>query len=274
MRKNKLVYVLGFAPLLLGADPNIEQNESALAVTTALPKCGPNEYLSYQANGLVCRSFETGSVKVPDCSSAGQLLTYKSGGEFADFACVDKGSLSLSMGDITTINNLTQLSVQINNNITNIQANPPAAAAVFVGTTTAATTGRMSSGGQVGIAAGAALCDAQYKGARMCSVYDMFRSAATGVITQATTLPATGAWVYMEAWQIRPGFTNVAPQEPTAGLWENCAGYIYGTGDRGWTGTLVRFETTTLNTTDKVLKFFSGSADAACSLNRPIACCK
>ena len=258
---------LAFAPLLAACG---QENSGGGGGFVTVPSCGQNgQVLSTDSSGqLICKDLPTGTVTVPNCDPDLKALTSDGKSLF----CADRNTVDANTSSALIKLQQLEKDVTTYNNIINMLGTGSSARARYVGSTTAMTTGRITSGAQVGVAAATAMCDTQYKGARMCDVYDMYYSAATGAITQATQLPATGSWVYMEAWKQPP--TSNTSQEPLAGITENCAGYIYGTGDRGWVGTLVKWETTTLNANDKSLKFYTGSADAACSLNRPVACCK
>lgn len=233
------------------------------------PDCADGELISVGADKtLGCVPAPAGKLSPPSCL-VDQVLTAEGG----QLKCVAKGKGGTDSTIAARIDAVNSQLMQINNTVNNLKAGS-GGRAKFLGVTNAMTNGRISSGGQIGLGGAAAFCKAEYATAtspHMCSVYEMYEAVATGQITQATALPNVGAWVYAEAWN-KPQ-TNAASQEPNAGMNENCASYIYGTGDRGWVGTLVRWEVSTLNNTDKTLKFFTGSAAAACSLNRQVACC-
>ena len=105
----------------------------------------------------------------------------------------------------------------------------------------------------------------------MCTVYDMYHSVATGVITQGTNV--TRGWVFMASWQ------NAIGTDPLAGQGDNCGGYTYPTSDRKWNGTQVAWDFTldvnNNKTTIKALKFFmgGGNTQAGCNATAPIVCC-
>lgn len=262
MRKTKFAIVLAFAPVLLGAD-NYGSDNSALMVST-LPKCGQTEYLQYAGGSLVCAQVGGGAVSLPDCT--GKLLTYLQNGEITSYNCTDKGQVSLSSTDITTINQLDTIITQIGTTLNNIKMNPRASAAVYVGSSTATTKGRITQAGlSVGAESAAKICSDQYgMGARMCTVYDMFVSQATGKITAATVVPPS--WVHQASWN-EP---VAGPSNAGEGVSDNCASFIYDTADQKWQGMTVTWGTTALNGNDKALKF----ANTACSVPQAIACCK
>jgi hypothetical protein len=135
--------------------------------------------------------------------------------------------------------------------------------------TATTTNGKITSGAALGVAAAATLCqqvEACGAGARMCSVYDMYQSVATGAVTAAQNIPK--AWVYMASWQ----FSGAGGADQYAGLSDNCGSFTYPTGDRKWYGTAVTWANDTAG--DKTLQFFAGPNGAACSSVLPIACCK
>jgi hypothetical protein len=269
MRKLKFAYLLAFAPFLMGSS-DTASDISGLVVNT-LPICAENEYLTYNASGLACTTITAGGLPVPDCKKDDQLLTYTMTGEIGLFSCTPKGAESLSASDITTINTKYQELVNLETQIKNLENGMRSPAAKFCGLTSGTTSGRILNGTAVGIYAAAQLCaqvDTCGTGARMCSVYDMYHSAATGTLTQAQTV--NKSWVYMAAWQ---NFTAGA-NEPTAGLNDNCGSYTYGTGDLAWRGTGVGWAPR--NNGEKVLKFFTSNqaGGTLCSEVLPIACCK
>jgi hypothetical protein len=275
MRKTKFAYVLAFAPVLMGAGyyaaDEIGSTDNAL-IAMSLPKCDADQFLSYSAGGLTCTAISGGTVSVPECNSAGQLLTFTSSGEFAKFSCTDKGQTALSSTDITTVNNLYQKLVMLGTTLTTIEKTPRASAAVYVGNTQVTTPGRIDAGGtDIGIAGAVKLCTNQYgAGAHMCTIYDIYTSITSGTIVSGTDIPK--AWVYQASWN-NPAGAAGATKEPTAGLNENCAGYTYKTGDQSWVGTAFSYAKVTYNN-NYAPKFYSGSADAACSAVLPVACCK
>jgi hypothetical protein len=270
MRKLKLAYLLAFAPMLMGADDEFASIQDGLVVNT-LPICGDAEYLTYTSNGLACTAITAGSLSVPDCKTADQLLTYSMTGEIGVFSCTPKGSESLSASDAQTINTKYQELVNLETVIRSLENGMRSPAAKFCGVTTELTKGKFTvpNTTTVGVAAAAAKCAALAgcgTGARMCSVYDMYNSLAVGKLTQNDTVPK--AWVYMAAWQNFAGGAT----EPTAGLNDNCGGYNYDTANQSWYGTAVKFEARASG--EHILKFFTGNGNANCYETLPIACCK
>ena len=274
MRKHTLVNSLKCAllaaPILAACGGGASTGSVVIpAGGLVFPDCADGELISVGADKtLGCVPAPAGKLSPPSCL-VDQVLTAEGG----QLKCVAKGKGGTDATIAARIDAVNSQLMQINNTVNNLKAGS-GGRAKFLGVTNASTAGRISAGGQIGIGGASQFCKTEYATAtnpHMCSVYEMYEAVATAQITQATNLPANGAWVYAEAWN-KPATSN-ASQDPNAGMNENCASYIYGTGDRGWTGTLVRWQTSTLNATDKTLKFFTGSADAACSLSRQVACC-
>jgi hypothetical protein len=144
----------------------------------------------------------------------------------------------------------------------------------YVGLTPTAVNGAMDSGnGQnpKGLASAATLCTNTYgAGAHMCSVLEIYESAATGVFTQQADVAAgAGGWVYMEGWNGEP-VAGGAASEPGAGLTDNCASYTYPTGDRFWKGTAFQWATQTFSG----IKMPKLNVAVGCATKLPIVCCK
>lgn len=266
MRKIKIAYLLALAPLLMGAGEYASKTDPLIA--NSLPICAENEFLSYAGANLVCKTVAGGSLNVPDCS--GKLLTYTRLSEIGTYACVDKGTNSLSAVDITTINTTYKKLVDLGTILTTIEmggARSPAAK--FCGLS-AGTKGAMVGNGVTGVAGAAFLCSQVAScgaNARQCSVYDMHRSVADGTIKATDTIAES--WVYMASWQ----HSNLAQQStPTGGLSDNCGGDTYPTGDLKWYGTTVQWKNASTNF--RALHFKSGPGVVSCASTLPIACCK
>jgi hypothetical protein len=109
----------------------------------------------------------------------------------------------------------------------------------------------------------------------MCTVYDVYYSVVAGKIKDTDTI--NKAWVYQASWK-NPGGSAPTPsnQEGDAGMSDNCGSYTYPTGDVRWTGTAFAWQVIPYHgaANTKGLKFFGGSAQAACNQSYPIACCK
>jgi hypothetical protein len=277
MSKTKFSYALGLVPLLLAAD-NYGTSREAVIVNT-LPMCSTGQYLVYQGGGVVCQTISGGTLSLPNCSSQGQILTSISSGDAGGgLACTTKGMPSLSSSDITTIDNMETTITMLGTELTQIQNTPPGSASVYVGASTNPYTGAQGTGSgdgpSPGIAGAASICSQQYgTGAHVCTVYDMYFSAATigqnpNNKLSATTQITTQQWVYSANWQ--PPIAGA--QQPDAGLADNCGGFTYPTGDRVWKGTQFVWETIA-ETSQIGLKFFGGTS-AACSSTAPYACCK
>ena len=291
MRKLKIAYLLAFAPLLMGAD-QYASNVEALIVNS-LPQCADSEYLTYTANGLGCTTIQGGSISVPDCKTSGQLLTYTMSGEIGVFSCTAKGSESLSATDITTINTKFTDLTNLNTQIINIEKNPSAPAAKYCGQSPQQVQNgaALSDGGADGIPAASSICSKVATcgtGARMCSVYDMYNSVATGVINNGADVPKS--WVYQASWSQE--FADPSQSQGGSGQSDNCGGFTYPTADRKWYGTAVEWKVS--GTGKKALLFHSGPGSlfvptgttgtintavtntfaVPCSSKLPIACCK
>lgn len=138
-------------------------------------------------------------------------------------------------------------------------------AQLYVGNTTAVTTGRITNAGTVGLLAANALCATQFGSrAHMCTPFQLTRSVAKGKLGPKDRIAP--AWIYMPAWH-NP---NASTSEPLAGLADNCGGYTTGDDTAGWAGMAV--EWSPLASGDVVFRWHGG-ADAPCSARLPIACC-
>jgi hypothetical protein len=235
-----------------------------------VPQCGDaNQVLSTDQDGrLICKDLPAGAAALPNCKKYSEALT----SDGTRPLCTNRNNESQATRD--ALNNLESSEKLINDYTTRLgKLTPgPGARAVYCGQTSGTTTGRILNGTAVGVAAAAQLCSqvaACGNSAKMCSVYDMYYSAATGVITQAQNI--TKSWVFMASWQNFSAGAN----EPTAGLNDNCGSYTYGTGDLAWRGTAVKWEAR--NNGEKVLKFITSNLapeGTLCSATLPIACCK
>lgn len=145
---------------------------------------------------------------------------------------------------------------------------PTPAHALYVGNTTAVTNGAIQAAGTPkGLPSAAKLCSAQYgEGAHMCTMQELYDSVLSGALNENNTMAQ--AWVYFPSWN-EP---VAAPALPESGQADNCAGYTYPTADLKWRGMTASWDTVAA-TSSKSLMWMGGS-QAACSAQKPIACCK
>ena len=262
-----------FAPLLVVACG--QEGAGGSGEYVAVPLCsGPDQVLSTNQDGqLICKDLPAGAGALPDCKKYSESLT----SDGAKVFCTNRNNESAQSR--TALENLEKSEALIKEYTTRISklgpAGPPPRA-VYCGVTSGKTNGAIVGNGQTGVAGAAYLCQqvatCNKATAKMCTVYDMYHSVATGVITQATQL--TRGWVFMASWQ---NFSSTAT-DPTAGQNDNCGGYTYPTADREWSGTQVAWDFTISKnpagpTTIKALKFFTRIANAACNDTQPIVCC-
>jgi hypothetical protein len=233
-----------------------------------LPDCSDGQLISVGADRtLSCAPAPSGKLSPPSCQDGVQALT----SENSTLKCVNKGSGATDATIKARIDKLTKDTADLTSTIT-VLSSGGGAKSVYVGSTTATTPGRIDAGGtDIGIAGAVKLCTNQYgAGAHMCTIMEIYDSVQTGKIVSGTDIAKS--WVYQEGWN-NPAGAAGATKEPTAGLNENCAGYTYKTGDQNWVGTAFAFAKVTYNN-NYAPKFYSGSADAACSAVLPVACCK
>jgi hypothetical protein len=257
-----------FAPLLVACG---SEGSGGSGGIVAIPDCTsqPGSVLSTDSAGqLICKDLPAGAVSLPNCKVDSEALTSDGKTVF----CTNRNNETSESR--MALENISKSETLVTDYGTRIMAlgTGPGAKALYVGNTTATTPGRIDAGGtDIGIAGAVKLCTNQYgAGARMCTVYDIYQSIVAGKIISGTDIAKS--WVYMEAWKNPAGATG-ATKEPTAGLNENCAGYTYKTGDQSWVGTAFVYAKVTYNN-NYAPKFYSGSADAACSSVLPVACCK
>ncbi len=261
-----------FAPLLVVACG--QEGAGGTPEFVQIPLCaGPDQVLSTNPAGqLICKPLPPGAAALPDCKKYSESLTADGTKVF----CTNRNNEAQGTRD--ALNNLEQSEILIKEYQTKINSlggpSGPAPRAVWCGQYTTATTGAINDGVSSGILAAAALCrkvpGCSATAAKMCTVYDMYHSAATGKLPGTVTR----SWVYMSAWQHNePGFTK---QQPGNGLSDNCAGFTYGTGDFHWYGTTVEWMASPTSQ-GNALHFksgpTSGGAPSACGTPFPIACC-
>jgi hypothetical protein len=231
-----------------------------------LPDCLEGQLIAVAADRTMsCTQALTAGFAPPDCNSVpnSALNTYD-----GILECMPKGSGGTNAGLKTLINKAKTDTDNIENTIN--QFSSGGAAAKFCGQYSAAQNQNgaiTGNNGVTGVAGAADLCQTVQgcgTGAHMCTVYEMYEIAASN------GLPATvsQSWVHMQSWS-----HNSASQIPTAnGLADNCSGWTYPTGDKGWYGTTVEWKNAL--TGQKALHFASGPGVVPCSARFPIACCR
>ncbi|HRI49683.1 MAG TPA: hypothetical protein PLW65_05830 [Pseudomonadota bacterium] len=253
------------APLLLACGSD---NQGGGTTYVTVPDCGgaTNQVLSTDSTGqLVCRSLPAGAVSLPDCKPNTEALT----SDGVTPTCTNRDVVDASTQ--TLLDTLTMVEKQIVDAGTKITAlgSGPSSQAAYVGLTKNSYTGRFVSGQAVGIPAATALCAGDFGvGAHMCTVYELYYSAALLKNLDPTVDISPGGWVYMQSWRHAP----VNPTEISAGLADNCAGYTYtfaATDTYQWNGTT--FAWTVDASGVRVPKFY---ANTQCNTSQPIACCR
>jgi hypothetical protein len=258
-----------FAPLLVVACG--QEGAGGTPEFVTVPLCaGPDQVLSTNPAGqLICKPLPPGAAALPDCKKYSQSLTSDGSKVF----CTNRNNEAQGTRD--ALDALEQSEILIKEYQTKLNSlggpSGPAPRAVYCGQYTAAQNqnGAITDAatGATGIAGAASLCrkvaGCSTTAAKMCTVYDMYHSAATG------KLPATlsQSWVWMSEWK-----HNSAAQVPTAnGLADNCSGFTYPTGDKAWYGTTTEWKNAP--TGQKALHFASGPGVVGCATRYPIACC-
>ena len=261
---------LMFAPLLVVACGQDGAGGSGEFVT--IPLCsGADQVLSTNKDGqLICKALPPGAAALPDCKKYSEALTSDGSKVF----CAPRNNESQASKD--ALDKLEQSEILIKEYQTKINSlggpSGPAPRAVYCGQYSAAQNpnGAISDAGVTGVFAAATLCrkvaGCNPNTAKMCTVYDMYHSVATGAVTAATNI--TQSWVHMSAWQ----HNGIAGQAtPNNGLSDNCGGWTYPTGDLKWYGTTVEWKAA--QTGPKALHFASGPGVVGCAQRFPIACC-
>jgi hypothetical protein len=253
-----------FAPLLVACDATATGGGDQLA---QVPDCigmgQTGTVLSTDSSGqLVCKKLPDGTVTIPVCNASEALTSNGS-----SLTCVNKDTGDTATQSAIDKLNRIEMLLQDYGTTYNMLNTGTGARAVYVGVSQATPDGRVSDGaGGIGAGAASKVCEQQYgMGARVCTVYDMYYSVASAKIVAATNVPRS--WVYMQSWKNPAGGV---PADATQGLNDNCADFIYNTGDKRWQGTAVTWATTALNNVDKALHF----TNTACSTTLPLACCK
>jgi hypothetical protein len=257
------------APLLAGCGNNGGGTTTVPTGGINLNCSNPGSLLDPSGN---CVTPPAGNLTVTASCTSTQALSTKDG---VTTYCVEKGNGVTTAGLTARINQDQTSITNLKNQLT--QVSSAGGKAYYVGVTNLAGGGTKgviidAQSTTQGLVGAAAICSAQFgAGAHMCSVMEMYDSVANADNPPIAGKPdqfnpatnsAGNAWVYMEGWNKQ----TAAPTDPTAGLNENCAGYLYGTGDQSWQGTVVNWTAGP----PLVLRFnISGCATA-----NQIACCK
>ena len=229
-----------------------------------LPDCTDGQLITRNMYGETsCTQIVTNKLKLPDCSRVpGSVLNAYDG----IWECMPRGTGSTDAGLKTTLNKVKLDTDTIETTLDQLSGKSSAAAEYcgqYIATqnVNGAITG---SNGVTGVAGATNLCQKVPGCSHMCTVYELYESAAAG------TLPTTisQSWVHMQSWQ-----HNNAAQVPMAsGLADNCSGWTYGLDDKRWYGTTVEWKNAPSG--QKALHFASGPGVVACSARFPIACCR
>jgi hypothetical protein len=202
------------------------------------------------AGQLICKDVVAG---LPSCRKYSEALT--SDGQL--LSCTPRNNEDSSI--TTALNNLEASEPLIRDYALRVPKLRNARA-VYCGQTAAQPSAAFSDNGLSGLAAAASLCSkvsACGAGARMCSVYDMFYSVASGAIKQTDFF--NKAWVYQASWALEFADMSLRNRDYGRGLADNCGGYTYGSGDRGWYGTAVEWGN--CSSGQRALQFYTGPAN-------------
>ena len=269
---------LMFAPLLAAACG--QENAGGSGEFVTIPLCsGPDQVLSTNKDGqLICKALPPGAAALPDCRKYSEALTADGVKVFCTNRNAETAASKTALERLEDSENLIK---QYQEKI-NMLGGPsgPAPRAVWCGQYAAPVAannpnGAISDNGVTGVLAAATLCrkvpTCNAQTAKMCTVYDMYHSVATGVLTSAMTV--SQSWVHMNSWQHNGG-TSI-----NTGLNDNCGGWTYPTMHLGWYGTTVEWKNAAV-TNQRALHFASGNTNPAggaltptCDRRFPIACC-
>lgn len=262
-----------FAPLLVVACG--QEGAGGTPEFVTIPLCsGPDQVLSTNSVGqLICKPLPPGAAALPDCKKYSQSLTSDGSKVF----CTNRNNEAQGTRD--ALDKLEQSEILIKEYTTKLNSlggpSGPAPRATYCGQYAPGGVNNPngaitdSATGVTGVLAAATLCrkvtGCNAQSAKMCTVYDMYHSVATGVVTSAMNIGQ--AWVFMASWGFNGGNSG------NTGLNDNCGGYTYPTGDRSWYGTTVEWKAAI--TGPKALHFAgaSSSAGVSCAARFPIACC-
>jgi len=257
-----------------------------------VPQCDTvGQVLSTDSSGqLICKPLPAGALVLPPCRKYADALT-SDPKAILPLECTPRNNESAA--STKALENLESSEKLINDYTTRLGKinTGPAARAVYCGQSPQQVTNgaALSDGGADGIPAATSICSkvaACGANARMCSVYDMYYSVASGVINNGADVPKS--WVYMASWSQE--WVDPAQSQGGSGQSDNCGGFTYPTADRKWYGTAVEWKVS--GTGKKALLFHSGpgsvliptatnantvatnSFAVPCSSKLPIACCK
>lgn len=227
----------------------------------SLPDCTEGQLLASAADRMLyCTDVVSTSLVVPDCSAVPNsgLNAYD-----GILQCMPKGDGSTNTSLKAAIDSIKRQTDMLEAIIASASKTGYCGQYTLNPNPSGAIEGR---NGVTGVAGAAHLCRSVAgcgDGAHMCTVYEMYESAA------ANALPATlsQSWVHMLSWQ-----HNNPLQVPTAnGLADNCAGWTYALDDKFWYGTTVEWKKAPSGS--MALHVASGPGVVPCSSRFPIACC-
>lgn len=235
-----------------------------------LPRCQDGQGLGTDAQGhFVCTQVQPAHLTVPpigDGCPASDALTHPMG--TTALHCLSPNLAGAQLGGPAMREKIDQLELTLTSlgkSVEQIDATTVIRDQLYVGSTTTATTGRITAAGTSGILAANALCAAEFgPKAHMCTQFQLTRTLAAGKLGPTDRIKP--AWIYMPTWH-NP---NASTTEPLSGLADNCGGYTTGDDTAGWSGMAV--EWWPLSSGDVVFRWYGGSA-APCSARLPIACC-
>ena len=167
---------LAFAPLLAACG---QENSGGGGGFVTVPSCGQNgQVLSTDSSGqLICKDLPTGTVTVPNCDPDLKALTSDGKSLF----CADRNTVDANTSSALIKLQQLEKDVTTYNNIINMLGTGSSARARYVGSTTAMTTGRITSGAQVGVAAATAVAAAAAVGAAaVAAVVDAAAAVVAG----------------------------------------------------------------------------------------------
>lgn len=232
--------------------------------TAPLPGCVEGSYAATNELGeLVCWRFaaDRAAAVLPACR-ADEALTSDAQGVH----CVKRLDVEDLEKTREAINQLRGVITQVKQAYSR-RGLGPSSASTFVGVTSVTSRGRITSqDGLSGVPVAALLCAEQYgTGAHLCSVYELYRSAAMGALANQTV---ARSWLYFPAWNTVPTLRNA---DRDRGLGDTCGGYIVDTSSEGYRGVTVEWNQ--LSTGSPGFTFHSGD-DARCVYSWPISCCR
>ena len=251
-----------------------------------LPDCAQGQLISVGADRtLGCTQALTTSLSPPSCPAGTHALNATDG----TLVCAAKGNGTTNTDLRAAIDNVSQKTTNLVNQVASFGGGGGSAKFCGLSPVQSANGAALSDGGADGIPAATSICGkvaACGTGAHMCSVFEMYESAASGVLNN--NMDVALSWVYSASWSQE--FSDPAQSQAGSGQSDNCGSFTYPTADRKWYGTAVEWKVS--GTGKKALLFHSGpgstftptstTANTAatntfavpCSSKLPIACCK